>query len=116
MAEVEAAVKVGLVIDGAEVAGADGTYPVLNPVRPDEIVLTRRRRRSQQLDTAVAAARSAQPAWAALGLEERAAVMRDAAAGAVEDRRPRCDRPAPYQRARQDPRRGLSSTPAPPAG
>ncbi len=82
MTDVDAAVKVGLVIDGSEVAGEDGTYPVLNPVRPDEIVFAAPRASLAQLDTAVAAARRAQPAWAALGMEERAAVMRDAAAGA----------------------------------
>jgi acyl-CoA reductase-like NAD-dependent aldehyde dehydrogenase len=82
MTHVDAAVKVGLVIDGAEVVGEDGTYPVLNPVRPDEIVFEAPRASLAQLDSAAAAARRAQPAWAALGMEERAAVMRDAAAGA----------------------------------
>ena len=82
MTEVESAVKVGLVIDGAEVAGEDGTYPVLNPVRPDEIVFAAPRASLAQLDAAVAAARRAQPAWAALSMEERAEVMRNAAAGA----------------------------------
>lgn len=80
----DAAIKVGLVIDGAEVAGEDGTYEVLNPVRPDEIVLNAPRASMSQVDAAVAAARRAQPAWAALSLDERAAIMREAAAAAVK--------------------------------
>ena len=82
--DTDADLKVGLVIDGAEVAGGDGTYPVLNPVRPDEVVFAAPRASFAQLDEAVAAARRAQPAWAALDMEERAAVMRDAASAAAK--------------------------------
>src|ERR1700733_8790102 len=82
MAVAETALEVGLVIDGAEVAGEDGTYPVVNPVRPDEVVLLAPRTSPKQLDAAVAAARRAQRGWAALSLDERASAMREAAAGA----------------------------------
>jgi acyl-CoA reductase-like NAD-dependent aldehyde dehydrogenase len=82
MAVAETAFEVGLVIDGAEVAGGDGTYPVVNPVRPDEVVLIAPKTSPKQLDEAVAAARRSQPGWAALGLEERARIMREAAAAA----------------------------------
>ena len=74
--------KVGLVIDGAEVAGEEGTYPVVNPLRPDEVVIEAPKTSARQLDAAVAAARRAQQDWAALGIDERASIMRDAAAAA----------------------------------
>jgi acyl-CoA reductase-like NAD-dependent aldehyde dehydrogenase len=74
------AIEVGLVIDGAEVAGGDGTYEVVNPVRPKEVVLIAPKTSPSQLDDAVAAARRSQPGWAALSLEDRAAIMREAAA------------------------------------
>jgi acyl-CoA reductase-like NAD-dependent aldehyde dehydrogenase len=76
--------NVGLVIDGSEVPGEDGTYPVLNPIRPDEVVLHAPRASLRQIDAAVASARRAQPAWAALSLDQRAAIMREAAAGAAK--------------------------------
>jgi acyl-CoA reductase-like NAD-dependent aldehyde dehydrogenase len=82
MAVAETTLQVGLVIDGKEVAGGDGTYPVVNPVRPREVVLQAPKTSAGQLDDAVAAARRSQPGWAALGLEERATVMRKAAAEA----------------------------------
>jgi len=75
----------GLVIDGAVVAGEHGTYPVRNPVRPDEVVLDAPAASPSQLDAAVAAARRAQRAWAALDFAERAELVCKAAesAGAV---------------------------------
>ncbi len=57
---------IGLVIDGAVVAGEDGTYPVTNPVRPAEVVLDGPAASSAQVDRAVAAARRAAGPWAAL--------------------------------------------------
>ena len=78
---------VGLLIDGAVVPGAEGTYPVTNPARPAEVVLQAPATSPAQLDRAVEAARRSQPAWAALGLEERAAAViaaAKAAAAAVE--------------------------------
>lgn len=77
-------VVVRLVIDGEEVAGEDGTYAVVNPVRPEEVVLAAPKASAAQLDRAVAAAKRSQPAWAKLGLDERAAVMREAAKRANE--------------------------------
>ncbi len=61
-----------LVIDGKTVAGDAGTYPVTNPLRPDEVVLDAPAASPAQLDAAVAAARRAQPAWAGLSPEQRA--------------------------------------------
>lgn len=61
-----------LVIDGSPVPGEAGTYPVVNPARPDEVVLDAPAASPGQLDAAVAAARRAQPAWAVLSPEERA--------------------------------------------
>ncbi|MFZ0667821.1 MAG: aldehyde dehydrogenase family protein [Acidimicrobiales bacterium] len=75
-------IDIGLVIDGAEVPGEEGTYEVTNPVRPDEVVLNAPKASMRQLDEAVKAARRAQPAWAALSLDERAAIMSEAAAKA----------------------------------
>ncbi|MBV8462633.1 MAG: aldehyde dehydrogenase family protein [Acidimicrobiales bacterium] len=72
-----------LVVDGASVAGAAGTYPVTNPARPDEVVLDAPAASVAQLDAAVDAARRVQPAWAARTPAERtAAVVAAAAAGA----------------------------------
>jgi acyl-CoA reductase-like NAD-dependent aldehyde dehydrogenase len=71
-----------LVIDGAAVDGEHGTYPVHNPVRPEEVVLHGPAASAAQLDTAVGAARRAQPAWAALEFAERAELVTKAAAAA----------------------------------
>ena len=57
--------RVGLLIDGDVVAGGAGRYPVTNPARPAEVVLEAPSTSPEQLDLAVAAARRAQPAWAA---------------------------------------------------
>ena len=71
-----------LTIGGRRVAGAAGRYPVHNPARPAEIVLEGSAASLAQLDEAVAAARRAQPAWAALPLEERLAAVTRAAEAA----------------------------------
>jgi acyl-CoA reductase-like NAD-dependent aldehyde dehydrogenase len=78
---------IGLVIDGGVVPGGAGTYPVTNPVRPAEVVLAAPSASPDQLDAAVAAARRAQPAWAALDAAERAELVAkaSAAAGAAVD-------------------------------
>ncbi len=60
-----------LFIDGEAVSGADGSYPVTNPVRPAEVVLEAPSASLAQLDQALSAARRAQPAWGALGVSER---------------------------------------------
>ena len=74
---------VGLVIDGGVEAGGAGRYPVTNPARPAEVVLEAPSTSPDQLDRAVAAARRAQPAWAALAMEDRAAVILAAAEAGV---------------------------------
>jgi acyl-CoA reductase-like NAD-dependent aldehyde dehydrogenase len=73
---------IGLVIDGAVVPGGAGTYAVTNPVRPAEVVVDAPAASAAQLDAAVAAARRAQPAWAALSFTERAERVSKAAAAA----------------------------------
>lgn len=73
----------GLVLDGGVEAGAAGTYPVTNPVRPSEVVLEAPAADAAQLDRAVAAARREAPAWAALPFDERVAVVTEAAARAA---------------------------------
>jgi acyl-CoA reductase-like NAD-dependent aldehyde dehydrogenase len=75
---------VGLVIDGAVVAGGSGTYPVRNPVRPAEVVFEAPAASAAQLDEAVDAARRAQVPWAALDFAERAELVCKAAAAAGE--------------------------------
>ena len=75
--------RVGLLIDGDVVAGGDGTYPVTNPARPSEVVLEAPATSPAQLDQAVAAARRAQPAWAARAMDERAAAVVAAAQAGV---------------------------------
>ncbi|MDE3085216.1 MAG: aldehyde dehydrogenase family protein [Acidobacteriota bacterium] len=72
----------GLVIDGAVVAGGGGSYPVQNPARPAEVVLEAPAASPEQLDAAVAAARRAQPSWAAMAQDERFALVRKAAGAA----------------------------------
>ncbi len=73
---------IGLVIDGEVVPGEAGSYPVTNPVRPSEVVLEGPSASLAQIDRAVAAARGAAPAWAALSHDERAEMVAKAAAAA----------------------------------
>jgi acyl-CoA reductase-like NAD-dependent aldehyde dehydrogenase len=73
---------IGLVIDGGVVPGEAGTYPVTNPVRPAEVVFDAPSASSAQLDRAVAAARAAFPAWAAMAPDERAELVGKAASAA----------------------------------
>jgi acyl-CoA reductase-like NAD-dependent aldehyde dehydrogenase len=75
--------RVGLVIDGDIEPGDDGSYAVTNPARPSEVVLEAPVTSVEQLDRAVAAARRAQPAWAALAMDERAALVQAASAAAA---------------------------------
>jgi acyl-CoA reductase-like NAD-dependent aldehyde dehydrogenase len=72
---------VQLAIGAAMVAGEDGTYPVTNPAHPDEVVLEAPAASLGQLDGAVAAARAAQPSWAALDLEARTEALQGPANG-----------------------------------
>jgi acyl-CoA reductase-like NAD-dependent aldehyde dehydrogenase len=73
-----------LLIDGRPVGGDAGTYPVVNPARPDEVVLDAPAATPEQLDAAVEAARRAQPAWAARTPDERADELVAAAAACGE--------------------------------
>ncbi len=74
--ETEAAMAtVPLVIAGVPATGAEGTYPVVDPARPDEVVLLAPSASADQLDRAVGAARDAQPEWAALELDARSALV-----------------------------------------
>lgn len=61
-----------LIIDGKRVDGAEGTYPVHNPARPDEVVHEAPAASLAQLDEAVVAARRAAPDWGGAGAEARA--------------------------------------------
>ena len=80
---VDVTTGVGLLIDGAVVPGDEGTYAVTNPARPAEVVLQAPATSPAQLDLAVQAARRSQPAWAALGGDERAAAVIGAAEAGV---------------------------------
>jgi acyl-CoA reductase-like NAD-dependent aldehyde dehydrogenase len=78
----EAVPVIGLVIDGAVVAGA-GAYLVTNPVRPAEVVLQAPAASTDQLDRAVTAARRSFPGWAARSMDDRAALVTAAAQAGV---------------------------------
>jgi acyl-CoA reductase-like NAD-dependent aldehyde dehydrogenase len=75
---------VPLVIGGSLVPGADGSYPVFNPARPDEVVLMAPVTSPGQLDQAAMAARESQPAWAVLGFEGRLSVLQQACDRAMD--------------------------------
>ena len=75
---------VQLAIGASMVAGGEGTYPVMNPAHPDEVVLAAPAASLDQLDGAVAAARSAQPSWAGLGHGARLHVLQEACERALE--------------------------------
>jgi len=84
MATLADPITVPLLIDGAAVDGAAGTYEVTNPARPSEVVLHAPAATSAQLDDAAGAARRAQAAWAALDMDARAALVIDAARAGVQ--------------------------------
>lgn len=67
------------IFNGAFVAGSGGTLEVTAPATGD-VIATIGQADVADLDNAVAAAKAAQPAWAALPYTERAAVMTKAAA------------------------------------
>ena len=73
-----------MLINGEWVAGLDGTRDVINPTTGTVLASVPEASRQQALD-AVAAARAAQPAWAALAPVERAAVMHGIAALIAEN-------------------------------
>ena len=66
-------------IDGAWVDGAAGSFEVRSPIDRDIVLGTFAKGTADDIDRAVAAARAAQPAWAATPWLERLAVLRRAA-------------------------------------
>lgn len=66
------------VVDGREREG-DGWFELRSPIDRDIVVGRFARGTRQDVRDAIAAARAAQPAWAALGWEERLAILRHAA-------------------------------------
>jgi 1-pyrroline-5-carboxylate dehydrogenase len=72
------------VIDGQEVDG-DGSFEVRSPIDRDIVLGTFATGTAADVDRAVAAARAAQPAWAATPWRERLAILR-AAAELISDR------------------------------
>jgi len=73
----EAPITEYLLIGGKRVDGPS-RIEVRNPARPDELVGTIVRGTTNHVDQAVAAAKSAQPTWAALTFTQRADVLRKA--------------------------------------
>lgn len=63
-----------MLIGGKRIDGS-ARLEVRNPARPDDLVGTIVRGSAEHVDAAVAAAKSAQPAWAARSFTERAAVL-----------------------------------------
>src|SRR5690606_11014785 len=81
----EAAVRTGLFIGGQERFTAD-VLKVADPAKKGVIVGEAAAASEQDVADAVAAAKAAYPAWAALSPQERAAKMADAIAGIADDR------------------------------
>jgi acyl-CoA reductase-like NAD-dependent aldehyde dehydrogenase len=75
----EAPITEYMLIDGKPVDGAD-RIEVRNPARPDELVGTIVRGTPSHIDQAVAAAKGAQPVWAALAFTQRAGILQKALA------------------------------------
>lgn len=73
-----------LTVDGEQVLGDAGSYPVTNPARPSEVVAHGPAASPRQVDRAVRAAASAARSWGATPLEDRQRLLRDAAAGAEQ--------------------------------
>src|SRR5260370_38656821 len=87
---VEAPIHEPMLIAGKRV---DGPVPieVRNPARPDDLVGTVGRGSPEHVDQAVAAAKAAQPAWAARTFVDRAEIL----AAALARPETHIDRPAP---------------------
>jgi acyl-CoA reductase-like NAD-dependent aldehyde dehydrogenase len=73
----EAPITEYMLIDGKPVDGAD-RIEVRNPARPDELVGTIVQGTPGHVDQAVAVAKAAQPAWAALTFTQRAGILQKA--------------------------------------
>ncbi len=76
-------VTTGLYI-GGEVRDTGETYPVADPGKPDVVVGYAAAASKQDVSDAVAAAKSAFPAWASLGAKERAAQLAAAIEGLAD--------------------------------
>jgi len=83
--ETSAKVRTGLYIGGEE-RFTDEVLKVADPGKPGVIVGEAASASPQDVADAVAAAKAAYPAWAALGAEGRAKAMADAIAGIADDR------------------------------
>jgi acyl-CoA reductase-like NAD-dependent aldehyde dehydrogenase len=84
MAENTQRIEHQLLIGGKWVDAADGTYEIINPATEEPVGQAPNASAADAL-AAAAAAKEAQPAWAALSVEERGDLMR-AAASAIRDR------------------------------
>ena len=80
-----APVTTGLYIGGQERSGAD-TLEVVDPARPGIVVGHAAAASKEDVADAVAAAKGAYPAWAALSAAERAAQMATAIQGIADER------------------------------
>jgi benzaldehyde dehydrogenase (NAD) len=67
-----------LLIGGKWVAASDGTYDIINPAT-EEVVGQAPNATASDALAAAEAAKEAQPAWAAWSVEDRSALMREAA-------------------------------------
>ncbi|NYE21138.1 acyl-CoA reductase-like NAD-dependent aldehyde dehydrogenase [Microbacterium immunditiarum] len=85
MVETSAKVRTGLYIGGEE-RFTDEVLKVADPGKPGVIVGEAASATPQDVADAVAAAKAAYPAWAAVGAEGRAKAMADAIAGIADDR------------------------------
>ena len=98
-------VRTGLYIGGEERETAE-TLAIADPAKPGVVVGYAAAASPQDVGDAVAAAKAAFPAWAALTPQERAAQMLAAMEG-IAGARPRRGRRDPVAGERQDPPRGL---------
>lgn len=79
-------VETQLFIDGAARPASDGgTYAIHNPARPAELVGRAAAGTPQDVEDAMQAAHRAFPAWAALGYDARAEMLRKVAAAITQD-------------------------------
>ncbi|MCJ7873244.1 aldehyde dehydrogenase family protein [Phaeobacter sp. J2-8] len=79
-------VETQLFIDGAARPASDGgTYAIHNPARPAELVGRAAAGTPQDVERAMQAAHRAFPAWAALGYDARADMLRKVAAAITQD-------------------------------
>ncbi|MBZ4488369.1 aldehyde dehydrogenase family protein [Microbacterium sp. cx-55] len=80
-----AGVRTGLYIGGEE-RFTENTLDIVDPAQPGTIVGRAAAASADDVTDAVAAAKSAYPAWSALGATERARLMTEAIAGIADDR------------------------------